>query len=87
MLKHWLEAQIQHNRNYESCLVHSCFVLQNPKSDLLLFQTGTHPQNSVSFLMATEMGKSPPDIRCNPNLYLVNEAQIMNKISGNGRLV
>lgn len=28
MLKHWLEAQIQHNRNYESCLVHSCFVLQ-----------------------------------------------------------
>lgn len=34
MLKHWLEAQIQHNRNYESCLIHSCFVLQ-PNMQLL----------------------------------------------------
>lgn len=41
-----------------------------------LLKTGTHPQNSVSFLRATEMGKSLPDIRCNPNLYLVNEAKL-----------
>lgn len=37
------------------------------------------PQNSVSFLMAMEMGRSPPDIRCNPNLYLVNEAKLSTK--------
>lgn len=37
------------------------------------------PQNSVSFLMAMEMGKSPPDIRCNPNLYLVNKAKLLTK--------
>lgn len=48
----------------------------NPTSNLFLFQTGTHPKNCVSFLMAMEMGKSPPDIRCNPNLYLVNEAKL-----------
>lgn len=49
------------------------------KRPLFLFQTGTHPQNSVSFLIAMEMGKNPPDIRCNPNLYLVNEAKLLTK--------
>lgn len=34
MLKHWLEAQIQHNRNCESCLIHSWFALQ-PNKQLL----------------------------------------------------
>lgn len=76
MLKHWLEAQIQHNRNYESCLVHSCFVLQTQQATSSYSKLGLTPKNSVSFLMAMEMGKSPPDIRCNPNFYLVNEAKL-----------
>lgn len=48
----------------------------NQTSDLFLLQTGTHPQNSVNLLMAMEVGKRPPDIRCNSNLYLVNEAKL-----------
>lgn len=44
MLKHWLEAQIQHNRNYESCLVHSCFVLQTQQATSSYSKLGLTPK-------------------------------------------
>lgn len=44
MLKHWLEAQIQHNRNYESCLVHSCFVQQTQQATSSYSKLGLTPK-------------------------------------------
>lgn len=76
MLKHWPEAQIQHNRNYESCLVipalyykPNMHILPIPKWDLppKICQL---PDGCVKW------AKSPPDIRCNPNFFLVNEAKL-----------
>lgn len=51
MLKHWLEAQIQHNRNYESCLVNSCLVLQFQRATSSYSKAGLTPK-PVSLLMA-----------------------------------